>query len=245
MPQGERMRLELRLERGTKDAGLDAGGARGAVDFDDAVEMPQVERDRRPARGALDRRLDAADDAAAGAERDQRGLRAARPIGDRGDLCLVARIGDDIGRVVVLTGEPARIIRKRLAVGMGDPVVRFARAVRRQGRRRRDPRRPQLDLGQRRRAALVEPVDAEQPAVAVERGGLLLGRQPLAFTPPAEMFEPPFRHRALPGCEPLPHPCKSSAFLLSEAIRPSMPPVRRMFANSDRRVASSLIEPER
>ena len=65
------MGLELRLERGAKDAGLDAGGARGAVDFDDAVQMPQIERDRRPARGALDRRLDAADDAAAGAEREE------------------------------------------------------------------------------------------------------------------------------------------------------------------------------
>ena len=148
MPQGQGVRLELRLERGTKDAGLDAGGARGAVDFDDAVEMPQIERDRRPARGAVDRRLDAADDAAAGAERDQRRLRAARPIDDRGHLGLVARVGDDIGRVVVLTDEPARIVRKRLAVGVGDPVVRFARAMRRQGRRRRDPRRPQLDLGQ-------------------------------------------------------------------------------------------------
>ena len=38
---------------------------------------------------------------------------------------------------------------------------------------------------------------------------------------------------------------RSSAFLFSEAIRPSMPVVRRMAANSDRRVASSLIVPAR
>ena len=142
------MRFELCFERRAKDAGLDAGGARGAVDFDDAVEMPQIERNRRPARGTLDRRLDAADNAAAGAERDQRGLRAGRPIGDSGDLAFVPRIGDDVGRIVVLTGEPADIVRKGFAVGMGDPVVGFARAVRRQGRRRRDPRRPQCDFRQ-------------------------------------------------------------------------------------------------
>ena len=136
------MGLELRLERGAKDARLDAGGARGAVDFDDAVQMPQIERDRGAARGAFDRRLDAADDAAAGAERDQRGLSAARPIGDRGDLCFVARVSDDVGRVFVKTGEAPRVVRKRLAVGVRDPIVMFAGAVRRQGRRRRDARRP-------------------------------------------------------------------------------------------------------
>src|SRR5207249_1064346 len=56
-------------------------------------------------------------------------------------------------------------------------------------------------LGKRRRAALVEMVYREQPAVAVEHGKLFLSRQTLAFTPPAEMLEPPFRHCALPGLE--------------------------------------------
>src|SRR5262249_27133806 len=39
--------------------------------------------------------------------------------------------------------------------------------------------------------------------------------------------------------------CSSSAFLLSESIRPSMPLVRKVCANSDLCVASSLIAPER
>ena len=38
-------------------------------------------------------------------------------------------------------------------------------------------------------------------------------------------------------------PRKSSAFLLSDAISPSMPLVRRIVANSDRFVANSLIVP--
>src|SRR6516164_4983655 len=197
MPQGKGMRLQLRFERWAENAGLDARRARGTVDFDDPVQMPQVERDRGPAPCAVDRRLDAADDAAAGAERYQRGLRAGGPIGDRSNLGLIARIGDGIGRVVVQTGETARVVRKRLAVSVGDPVVGFARTALSQGRWRRNPRFPQVDFGKRRWVALVEPVDAEQPAVAVESGSLLLGGQPLALSPPAEMFEPRFRHRAL------------------------------------------------
>ena len=51
MPQGQIVRLQLRLERGAEDAGLDARGARGAVDLRDPVEMPQVEGDRRPDSG--------------------------------------------------------------------------------------------------------------------------------------------------------------------------------------------------
>src|SRR5439155_14439196 len=77
----------------------------------------------------------------------------------------------------------------------------LARAMRGQGRRRRDARRPQHDLGKLRRLSLVEPVDAKKPTVAVESGALLFGRQTLAFAPPAEMFEPPFRHPTLPGCK--------------------------------------------
>src|SRR5438309_1039400 len=88
---------------------------------------------------------------------------------------------------------------REMPQGQGDPVVSLARAVRGQGRRRRDARRPQHDLGKLRRLSLVEPVDAKKPTVAVESGALLFGRQTLAFAPPAEMFEPPFRHPTLPG----------------------------------------------
>ena len=98
-------------------------------------------------------RLDPADDAAAGAERDHRRLRAARPIDDRGHFGFIPRKGDDIGSIVVTAREPPRIVRERLAVGMGRPVIGFARAMRREGRRRHDPRRPQPDFGKRGGAA--------------------------------------------------------------------------------------------
>ena len=81
MAQGQRVRPQLRLERRTKDAGLDPGGARGAVDLEHSVQVPQIEGDRRlDKRAALEPRLDAADHAAAAAERDQHRLGATRPI---------------------------------------------------------------------------------------------------------------------------------------------------------------------
>ncbi len=157
--------------------------------------MPQVEADRGLAAGALEPRFDPADDAAAGAERDQRRLGAARPIDDRGDVGFAPRISDDIGGGVIAAGEAARVVGKRLAVGMGDPIVRLGRAEARQGRGRDDARRPQPDLRECRRRHFVESVHPKEPAVAVERGRLLGVGQSLAFATPAEIFEPRLSHR--------------------------------------------------
>jgi hypothetical protein len=43
MPQGQGMGPELRLECRAEHAGPDACGTRRAVDFDDAVQMAQVQ----------------------------------------------------------------------------------------------------------------------------------------------------------------------------------------------------------
>src|SRR5215831_2500707 len=163
--------------------------------------MPQVEQDRRLERRVVDRRLDASNDAAASAKWDQCDLRGSRPVHDSSDLRLGTRVGNEIGYIVVVPNEAARIVRKRLAVSVGDPVVDVDRAVSRQRRRRRYARRAQRNFGKRRRATLVETVNTKQPAIAVEGGTLLIGCQTLAFTPPAEIFEPAFRHHALPGRE--------------------------------------------
>src|SRR3970282_1548030 len=57
--QREPVRPELFLERGAEDARLDAGGARGAVHLQHAVEPGEVERERAAIPGP-DVRLDAA-----------------------------------------------------------------------------------------------------------------------------------------------------------------------------------------
>jgi hypothetical protein len=63
---------------------------------------------------------------------------------------------------------------------------------------RHDPRRRQLDFGESRWSRFVEPVDAKELTVPVESARNLFGRQSLAFTAPAEMFEPRLRHGTLP-----------------------------------------------
>src|SRR5271167_1831823 len=86
---------------------------------------------------------------------------------------------------------------------MRRPVVRSARATRRQGGGRREAWPRQFDLRQRRRGHLVEVLDIKETAVAPKGGRLLLGCHALALATPAEMFEPPFRHPALPPIEAL------------------------------------------
>src|SRR5580704_8705635 len=109
MPQGQPVRLQLRLQGRAEGAGLDAGGARGAVDLDDPPQMAQIEADRGLV-AAVEACLDAADDAAAAAERDDCGLLAAGPVDDCGDLRLVARIGDQVGSIAVIAGEGADVV---------------------------------------------------------------------------------------------------------------------------------------
>src|SRR5205807_6755219 len=67
MTQAQRVRLQLSLERRAKHPSLDPGGAGGAVDLQHPVQVPQIEGDRRSAGGAVEPRLDAADDTAAAA----------------------------------------------------------------------------------------------------------------------------------------------------------------------------------
>ena len=128
MPQRQPVRPQLRFERRAEHAGLDARGARGAVDLHDPVEMAQVEADRRLVPATVDDRLDPADDAAAAAERDHDAAsRAAGPVDDRGDFGFVARIGDDVGGMVVFADQASDVIREGFAVAVGGAVVEFAR----------------------------------------------------------------------------------------------------------------------
>src|SRR5271170_2434923 len=195
MPHSQPVRLELGFERRAEDAGLDARGARAVVDLEHPVKMPQVEADRGLAPAALDPRFDPADDAAAGAERDQRRLSTARPIDDRSDVGFALRIGDDIGGRVIAAGQTARVVGKRLAVCMGDSIVSLGRAIMRQISGWEDARRAQPDIRECRRRHLVESIHPKEPAVAVERGCLLGVGQSFAFATPAEMFEPRLSHR--------------------------------------------------
>ena len=90
------MRLQRRLDRGAQDAGLNARGAAGGVHFEHAVQAPHVEADG--ARVSIaDDRLDAAHHRRAGAERNDRDLRAARPVEHGGDVGFGFGQRDEVG----------------------------------------------------------------------------------------------------------------------------------------------------
>jgi hypothetical protein len=59
MTQRQIVRPQLRLERRAKCARLDARGARGAIDLENAAHLAQIDRER----GAMPRLIDARRDA--------------------------------------------------------------------------------------------------------------------------------------------------------------------------------------
>ena len=141
-------------------------------------------------------RLDPADDAGAAAERDHRGALGLGPAQHRLDLGLVARAGDQVGRVLELAAE-ARARRR------GRPCPAPARRARTCSSVKRSPnavgplqpRRPQLDLLQRHRL-LDLAAEPEALADPFRRLAQLRRRRRLVLIPPPPMLEPPLRHRA-------------------------------------------------
>ena len=191
VPQGEAVFSELGLEARPGRAGLDARRARGAVDLEQRVEPAQVERHRRP----LDARLDAADDARPAAVRDDHGAGVRGPGQHALDVGLVARVGDDVGRMVEAAAEGADEVDVALAVGVARAIVGVGRADHGQGVGRLDARRGQRDLGQRHRLLDVGRAEAEVFDQARRRRADLVGRRTLVLVPPAPV-RPSFRGRS-------------------------------------------------
>ena len=133
--------------------------------------------------------LDAAAHARAAAERRERRSDAAGPIHDGRNLRLGARIGDDVGRAIVLAEHGAHVIGIGFAVSMGGAIVALARAERRERGRRRHARRRQGDLLETRDLDRLEARPAEFLAIAAEHEVALLWRHPFAFAAPAIGFQ--------------------------------------------------------
>ena len=110
MTKREPVRLELRLQRRPESAGLDARGARGLVDFEHAAKLAQIDRYRPLVPRRIAVWLNPADDARSAAERCHARLRISGPVEHRRDLLLIARIGNHVRRVAVVTDKPAYII---------------------------------------------------------------------------------------------------------------------------------------
>ena len=108
---------ELRVERRPEHPGLDPRGARDRVDLEHPVERAEVDRHRARVVVA-DPRLDPADDAGPAAVGDRRRAGVGAPGEHRLDLGLVARPGDQVGRMLDLAAKAADDV----AVGLAERV---------------------------------------------------------------------------------------------------------------------------
>ena len=116
MAEGPSAGVELLLEPRAVDAGLHAREPRGLVDVEQLVHAAEVDRDD----GArlLPRRLEAAGDARAAAERDHDGVRVERGAQDLDDRGLVAgpdhHVGDPAEVAAALADEVAQALAARV-----------------------------------------------------------------------------------------------------------------------------------
>ena len=111
------------------------------------------------------------------------------------DVGLVAREGDDVGRVGEVAREGAHDVAERLAVGVAGAVER--RRSSRARRARPAARRAAGAARSRRCAAAPRPSAASMPKRAAEQRGdplLLLGGRPFALAAPAPELAPPLAH---------------------------------------------------
>src|SRR5260370_41004267 len=127
MPEREAMRLELVLQRWTIGAPSDQRGARYLIPLDNPTEIAQVKGDGRLVANPVDARLDAAADARPAPERHQRGADTTGPVHHSGNLRFIARVGDHVGRAIVVAEHGADVVRIGFTVGVRGAVVAFAR----------------------------------------------------------------------------------------------------------------------
>ncbi|WBL37226.1 hypothetical protein O0235_06565 [Tepidiforma flava] len=140
--------------------------ARNGVDFEDAVQLAQVDADDGAAAG---RGFDAADDRGAAAVGNSRRAGFAAPFEDGRNLRFVAGEGNDVGRVGEVAAEGADDVAEALAVVVGRALMGIGRADGSEGRRRLDAGRPEADLFDARHRRRL---DADAVAGGKAGGGL-------------------------------------------------------------------------
>ena len=141
---------QLLLQSRPRRARLDPGGERDRVDLQNPIQGLHV-HGHRPRVIVAHARFDSTDDARAAAERDHRGAGRDRPIQNSGELMLVARLGDDVGRVVKPAVEGPDDVAIGAPVRMQGTLVGARRADRGQGAGRLQPDGRQHELAQRHR----------------------------------------------------------------------------------------------
>ena len=170
--QGEVVRAELVLERGSQHTGLDAGGPTGPVDLQHAVQGGQVEGRHTGVRTG--RALHAADDRGPTAERDDRDVRVRRPVEHGDDVGLVARAEHDVGSRAHVAVQGPDHVAVGLAAGVGSAGLRRAVADRVERGRHCGTGRRQVEIGDPRNRQRGVGQAGDQPA---ECGALGVGQR--------------------------------------------------------------------
>ena len=129
MAQRQPMWLQLFLEVRTEGAALDQCTARCAVHLEHAVQVPKIDADCSDVRVA-DVRLDPAHNRRAAAERDRGGTLLSAPGKHVFDVVLIARIGDDVRRVVVVAADASDQVRVGFAQRVDRALALVLRADR-------------------------------------------------------------------------------------------------------------------
>ena len=133
------------------------------------------------------------------------GIGRSGPIEHGGNVVLIPRIGDDVGRAGIVEGNAARELGVRLAVGVGDAVV-VGVGAERQRRGRQGPGSGQRDVLEPRRLGARLERGSEARLRPCEDEGFLIRAQALALAAPAEMLQATgnCRHRSCPDVETSP-----------------------------------------
>ena len=183
--QGQAVLAQPGLELRPGGAGLDAGGARDRVHLEHAVQRLEVDAHG----GVLGHAgLHAAHHAGAAAEGDRRGARVGAPGQQLLELALVARVGHHVGRVVEAAAKGAHHVAVGAAVAVQGALVGIAAADAGQRRRRRQPRRAQLEVLEARRALHLGRPEAEMLARGTTGlNDLVVGRLLVLVAPAPEL----------------------------------------------------------
>ncbi len=194
--QREPVRAKGALEGGPVDSRLNAGCAGGAIDFEQAIEMAQVD-----AYGAVvaveAARLDASDDARSAAVGDGSDVFCRAPSQNGGHVFARARQGHQVGSHRKVTPQGADHVAKSLAVGVPGSFEGICGHDRRKLWRRLDPRPRKVDLLDRGRIRLGRERTAELGSQHRSGRSPLLAARAGPFVAPApELALVCFRHDA-------------------------------------------------
>ena len=127
-PHGQAAGAQLVFQVRSQDTGLNAGGLRGLVDFQDLVETTEVDRHYTSV-AFIAGRVDAANHRGTAAEGYRRQIITAAPVQHGLDVRFVAHIGHGIGRVgkVAVMNNPRQVMY-RGAIAVEQTVVFLRRA---------------------------------------------------------------------------------------------------------------------